>query len=259
MSIRYGLIAAGEGSRLASEGISVPKPLVKVGGEELIGRMIRIFQQNDAESVSVIINDRMPEVYDYLTALKTDVPLDIVVKSTPSSLHSFGELRAFFLENPAQQDKNGHFCIMPYLRRGSSKFCLTTTDSVFSEREFHDYIKYFTSDTFRDDALMGVTDYIDDEKPLYVRTDFGTLEVTGYENQAYEGCKYISGGIYCMNQKALELLPKALDSGVERMRGFQRYMIEQGMKLQAYPFSKVIDIDHAADIAVAEEFLKTGK
>lgn len=259
MSIRYGLIAAGQGSRLASEGVSVHKPLVEINGEPLIGRMLRIFEQNDAESVSIIINEEMKDVYDYLVNFKADVPIDIVVKSTPDSLHSFYELRNFFLENPHQMDKDGKFCIMPYLRRGSAKFCLTTIDSIFKEKEFHKYIKYFTSDTFQDDALMGVTDYIDDEKPLYVRTDFGTLEITGYENEAYEGAKFISGGIYCMNQKALQLLPKAIESGVERMRGFQRYMIEQGLKVQAWPFSKIYDIDHASDIVKAEAFLKEGK
>ena len=47
--MKYAIIAAGEGSRLAAEGITVPKPLVEVNGEYLIDRLIRIFMQNDAE------------------------------------------------------------------------------------------------------------------------------------------------------------------------------------------------------------------
>ena len=52
--MRYAIIAAGEGSRLAAEGIAEPKPLVKVGGEALIDRMIRVFMDNDAEEIFVI-------------------------------------------------------------------------------------------------------------------------------------------------------------------------------------------------------------
>ena len=34
--MKYAIIAAGEGSRLAREGIWEPKPLVEVGGERLL-------------------------------------------------------------------------------------------------------------------------------------------------------------------------------------------------------------------------------
>ena len=43
--------------------------------------------------------------------------------------------------------------------------------------------------------------------------------------------------------------------GVSRMRGFQQYLVDAGLQLRAYPFSKVIDIDHAADVKKAELFL----
>jgi hypothetical protein len=39
------------------------------------------------------------------------------------------------------------------------------------------------------------------------------------------------------------------------MRNFQRKLIEGGMKLKAYPFGKIIDIDHAGDIVKAEMFI----
>ena len=40
------------------------------------------------------------------------------------------------------------------------------------------------------------------------------------------------------------------------MRNFQRALVADGLRLQAWPFSKVLDIDHADDIAKAEAFLK---
>ena len=52
--MKYAIIAAGEGSRLAAEGIELPKPLVEVGGKALIDRLIGIFMDNGAEEIVVI-------------------------------------------------------------------------------------------------------------------------------------------------------------------------------------------------------------
>jgi hypothetical protein len=41
------------------------------------------------------------------------------------------------------------------------------------------------------------------------------------------------------------------------MRNFQRQLVKEGLKLQAYPFSKILDVDHASDIQKAEEFLSS--
>lgn len=232
--MKYALIAAGQGSRLASEGINVPKPLVEVGGVPLLSRLFRVFINNDAESICIIINNEMTEVHDFLKQQNLPIPLEVVVKSTPDSFHSFYELT-------------------PYLQ-GKGKFCLTTVDPIFHEQEFSAYIRAFCKDEAHD-ALMAVTDYIDDERPLYVQT-MPDLRITGYASQCYEGFRYISGGIYCMNQKALSLLPAAMEAGVSRMRGFQQYLVDAGLRLQAHPFSKIIDIDHAVDIQKAELFLE---
>lgn len=232
--MKYALIAAGQGSRLVSEGIQVPKPLVSVGGAPLLGRLLRIFLDNDADSICIIINEEMHEVRHYLEQQQLPVPLHIVVKSTPDSFRSFCEL-------------------YPYLQ-GEGGFCLTTVDPVFREEEFAAYIRAFRHDNGHD-AWMAVTSYIDDERPLYVKTD-SRLQITGYASEAYPGLRYISGGIYCLNQRALSLLPAAMKDGISRMRGFQQYLVDAGMQLQAYPFSKIIDIDHAADVEKAEQFLE---
>ena len=67
--MRYAIIAAGEGSRLAAEGIKDPKPLVRVHGERLIDRLIRIFMEHDAEEICVICNEQMTDVQQHLRAL----------------------------------------------------------------------------------------------------------------------------------------------------------------------------------------------
>jgi Nucleoside-diphosphate-sugar pyrophosphorylase involved in lipopolysaccharide biosynthesis/translation initiation factor 2B, gamma/epsilon subunits (eIF-2Bgamma/eIF-2Bepsilon) len=231
--MNYAIIAAGEGSRLVQEGVRLPKPLVRLNDEEMIGRLIRIFASHNAESVSVIVNEEMTLVQEYVKQIKLDIPLNIVVKSTPSSMHSFYELRNF-------------------LRSG--KFCLTTVDTIFKETDFAAYIDAFEKVEESVDGLLAVTDYIDDEKPLYVEID-NKLDIMGFLDKS-ETCKYISGGIYGLTPKALNTLEACLANGQSRMRNFQRQMVLDRLKLRAYPFPKIVDVDHAEDIKKAEAFLQ---
>lgn len=239
--MKYAIIAAGEGSRLAQEGVTSPKPLVEICGERLIDRLIRIFMDNDAEEIIVICNDIYKEVGRHLKDIQqnglngVEVPLTIVVKTTPSSMHSFHE-------------------ISRYLKHGP--FCMTTVDTIFDEGEFKAYISAFTQETAAGDidAMMGVTDYIDDEKPLYVATD-EEMGITGFLDES-DSCRYISGGIYGLTPSAIVTLDKCMAEGQSRMRNFQRALIADRRKAKAHAFSKVLDIDHAEDIQKAEAFIK---
>lgn len=230
--INYAIIAAGEGSRLVEEGVKLPKPLVKLNGKEMIRRLIDIFLANNAKSISIIVNEQMTLVQEYVKQLQLDVPVNVVVKSTPSSMHSFYELRN-------------------YLR--DSKFCLTTVDTIFREDDFNQYIQAFIADQ-EADGMMAVTDYIDDEKPLYVDVDKSDMTILNFLDLS-EDCQYISGGIYGLTPKAIDTLERCIESGQARMRNFQRQLVADGLKLKAHPFSKIVDVDHAEDIAKAEAFL----
>ena len=64
--MKYAIIAAGEGSRLAAEGITDPKPLIAINGEMMIDRLIRIFMHNDADEIVVICNSQAPRVARHL-------------------------------------------------------------------------------------------------------------------------------------------------------------------------------------------------
>lgn len=248
LKMKYAIIAAGEGSRLQQEGISAPKPLVSIHGEHLIDRLLRIFMENDAEEIVVICNDLTPYVSAHLAVIQQNglngqpIPLRFIVKSTPSSMHSFFELSSMLEDTEA--------------------FVLTTVDTIFREKEFKDYINAFKQRLAQgEDGLMGVTDYIDDEKPLYVEVEecgesAGQLpRITGFLD-TMEHPKFISGGIYGLTPRAIKTLHGCMERGESRMRNFQRALVRDGLTLRAYPFSKVLDIDHASDIAKAEEFLE---
>lgn len=231
--MKFAIIAAGEGSRLSQEGVTLPKPLVRIGGEAMIDRLLRIFAANDADEIVVIVNRLHPETEHHLRLLQAGSwrgRLRIVVKTTPSSMHSFFEISPFLSDAP---------------------FCLTTVDTIFREEEFADYIEQFRRSTA--DGLMAVTDFIDDEKPLYVGTD-NELNITGFFDENKD-CQYISGGIYCLQPQAIETLRRCVASGQSRMRNFQRQLVKDGLALRAHVFSKILDVDHATDIRKAESFL----
>ncbi|MDO5394456.1 MAG: NTP transferase domain-containing protein [Bacteroidales bacterium] len=233
--MNYAIIAAGEGSRLVQEGVSLPKPLVDIDGRPMIRRLIDIFRDCDAESISVIVNEQMTQVRDYLETLREhiDVPLKLVVKSTPSSMHSFYEVSSVF---PA-----------------GSKFILTTVDTIFRPDDFSRYAAAFAADNTCD-GYMAVTSYIDDEKPLYIDAD-GDNIITAFRDEPFEGVRYISGGIYGLTTPALSVLSQCMERGVSRMRNYQRALVAAGLRLRAFDLGKIIDVDHAGDIEKARAFL----
>ena len=239
--MKFAVIAAGDGSRLASEGVSVPKPLAEVKGEKLIDRLIRIFMDNDAEEIVVICNDKTNRVSQHLLQIEEDglkgrpVNLQFKVKSTPSSMHSFFELSHMLTDAP---------------------FVLTTVDTVFKEAEFADYVSRFKQAVEQGaDGLMGVTSFVDDEKPLWVGTR-DDMTISGFYDQNDAVCRYISAGVYGLTPKALETLAHCVEVGESRMRNFQRALLTNGFKLTAYAFSKVFDIDHVSDLEKANQFLE---
>ena len=230
--MNYAIIAAGEGSRLAQEGIAKPKPLVELQGEPMIGRLINIMLRCNAESISIIVNEHMTEVRKYLESLDLPIPLNLVIKTTPSSMHSFWHLSK----------------VIP-----KGKFCLTTVDTIFKEQDFKGYIDAFEADKAHD-GMWAVTPFVDDEKPLWVEVN-KKMNIIAFRDKGWNGAKYVSGGVYAMTDKAFEVLDHCIEKGISRMRNFQRELIEAGHELQAYSIDKIVDVDHAGDVETAEAFL----
>ena len=226
------IIAAGEGLRLQEEGINIPKPLVEINGVPLIRRIIDIALKNGVDSITCIINEESEELEKYLQDNYTKQLVNLIVKSTPSSFHSLYQLNRFM----------------------SAPFLLTTADSVFLESEFKSFMNYGMS--LQDaDGVIAVTDFIDDEKPLYADIDENN-RITNFKD-SNDGYEFITGGLYLFKTDIQKEIDEAVNSGVVRLRNFLRFLIQKDFQLYAYPFSKIIDVDHMCDIKIAEEFLNS--
>lgn len=238
--MNFGIIAAGEGSRLVEEGVAYPKPLVPLHSEPMIGRLIRIFEENGAKMISIIVNEYMTDVRKYVEnfAKMSKAEIKLVVKTTPSSMHSFYEISKSL--------------------RGHGRFIVTTVDTIFHESDFKKYVKAYEKVPESVDGMMALTSFIDDEKPLYVDTD-AKMNITAFldnPNGSWElSGRYVSGGIYGLCDSSVKVLEDCLNKGVSRMRNFQRALIEEGLDIKGFDMGKIIDVDHAGDIKKAETFL----
>ena len=225
--MRFGIISAGKGNRLVAEGYGQPKPLVPVNGVPMIERLARIMMRCGADRIAVIVNADNRETVELVTCLSRELPIDLTVKSTPSPLHSLMELA-------------------PYL--GNDRFCVTTVDTVFSENRFRTMMDEFARTPY--DGLMGVTSFIDDEKPLYVDVD-GEMMIQGFLDEMAVS-RFVSAGIYALKASAFDLLKECLESGQNRMRYFQRQLLKSGLRLKAFDMGQVVDVDHISDVGKAQ-------
>lgn len=242
--MNFGIIAAGEGSRLANEGVATPKPLIPIRGIPMIERQLRIFERAGAGKIVVCINDFMPEVRQYLAGFKPaeGVELKVCVQSTPSSMHTFKVISEHL--------------------KGHGRFIATTVDTIFDEETFRRYTDAWEQAPAEVEGLMGVTDFVDDEKPLWVSLRPDSDRISAFLDKNTDiptgiaSPRYISGGIYGLGDAAIRVLDECLASGQQRMRNFQRALIANGLDIEAFPFGKIMDIDHADDIKKVNEWLK---
>lgn len=225
------IIAAGEGSRLRHEGIFTPKPLIRINGCPLIERLINMAVGHSFSEVCIIVNDIYSEVKTYINSKSFPVPIHLIVKSTPSSLHSFYELR-HFVQNES--------------------FLLTTVDPVYKADAFLNYLRFIKkhNDPI---GIMALTRYVDDEKPLWVVTE--NMKVTAYQSERGDA-EYVSAGFYFFTPSVVKFLELAISLNMSKMRSFQQFLIDKGEHLIGFDMGKVIDIDHVNDINAAERLLK---
>jgi len=88
----HGLVlAGGEGSRLAAEGVPTPKPLLEVAGQPLIVTLLRTLERLGCESLTCMVRADFPAVVHTLEGSRFKPPFTLRTCSTPSSAHTLVE------------------------------------------------------------------------------------------------------------------------------------------------------------------------
>jgi HAD superfamily hydrolase (TIGR01509 family) len=224
-----GILAAGEGSRLRRDGWSVPKPLVPVGGVTLIEHAVGNLLAAAADPIAILFNEEEQDcerfVREKFARSLSGRGIDVALRTTASSLETFRELSRRLPPGPA----------------------LFSTVDAWCPRE--DFVRFATeARRFPDATVLAVTRFVDDERPLWIRRD-GDGRVTavgGTEGDA------VTAGIYRFSRRARERA-LAAPAELDRLRAFLRWLVEDGEPVRAVEISKVIDVDRARDVVLAEE------
>ena len=223
------ILAGGEGSRLVADGVDTPKALVEVAGRPQILNLIQTLEELGCESVTCMVRE----------GVRVDAPASVVVRScrTPSSLHTLIAGLAVVPPGPV-------FCTM--------------VDTVMPPEDWRRVYAGVT-DQLRGGsfAVLAVTPFVDDERPVYVRRD-AEGRATDIADTPGEraATAVVTGGVYGLSPGARRLATVALSTG-SRMRAFLKLLIDVRAPVATVEVPKIIDLDHRRDLEAAETWLGT--
>jgi len=230
--MKAGIIAAGQGSRLAQGGILTPKPLVRVGGQTLVARALNEAAGAGAERAALITTPAFPEVGAYVRGHTWPLPVDLVVWDSPNSLESF-------------------LALAPYL---DCPFLLLTVDAVFAPGALARFVEQARRAPAR--GALGLTTFQEDESPLYVHLDHeGRVLAVGRPDFS----PYITAGCYYFHPEVFTWQPRARTLGLAALRQFLALLAREGYPLAGLDVGPAVDVDRPGDLARAEELLQTGQ
>jgi NDP-sugar pyrophosphorylase family protein len=232
--MKAAVIAAGHGERLRSGGITVPKPLVPIAGTPLIERVLGAVAAVGISAVACILNadPESDAVEAHCRKAFPQLYLRILRRTTPSSMESL-------------------FALAPSLRTGP--FLLLTVDAVFGRRVLPALVQSF-ADHPDADGVLAVHGFIDDEKPLRLRTD-PEQRVTAIGTAAQDS-PLITAGLYLFTPRIFDEIEAARAARYTALREFLAHLCERGYALFAAHVEETVDVDRPEDIAAAEAFLR---
>jgi NDP-sugar pyrophosphorylase family protein len=226
------IIETENSSHIKTEKLRSSKGLIKVNGEYLIERIIRIGRINGITRVFCIINSHEPELEHYFSTNNFGIPTKLIVPHPVSYMNTLFALASVHNKEP---------------------LFLANANSVFLEREFSEFVTYSLLQKDVDGAIA-VTRHLNDKKPLGVAmNDEDTILKF---NDSKDGYSWFNGGIYYFAPKILSGTNYAFQSDISGIEKFLQLLIAGGYILKAFSFSKIINVESTADIVKAEELIR---
>ena len=230
--MKAGIIAAGEGSRLAKSHPGTIKPMIRIAAKPLIYWVVGGLRSAGCKDIVVLTNSRGTAVGPYLTAAFPDVKFDFVTADTASSFESF----RLVSKRIAETATDGGFVV-------------STVDALIKTDDVARFIRECRESNA--DAGLALTTFVDDEKPLWADTDTkGRITALGADAKRKNA---VTCGLYYMTRKAATAIPDA--ERHSRLRDFFRDLVASGAAVKGVTFSKSLDVDRPEDLAAAETFL----
>jgi len=225
-SLRGGIIAAGDGSRLREAGFSMPKPLVPVAGIPLIEWVLRNFIAVGIVAPVIIVNEHARPCVEWIRSRFPELDIEFIVRTTRSSLESF----------VAVSD-----------RLGGGRSLISTVDAWCRPVDFVRFVEAALRRP-RDVSVLAATPFVADENPLWLDVDHtGRVQDLGGPSGTL-----VTAGMYVLSERARTATPPPLG----RLREFLAWLVRQGEPLYAEAIQTVVDVDRASDVVLAEALVR---
>ncbi len=226
----HGLIlAGGEGTRLAADGVETPKAAVSIGGRPQIVRLAETLSDLGCSSITCMLREEhAAQGIDGLPGGTRVVPC-----RTPSSLHTLAD---------------GLALVPP-----GDVFC-TMVDTVMRPGDWQRvYDAAADALAAGADAVLAVTPFVDDERPLWVDRDGNGIVRRVGDTRVTPPC--VTGGVYAFGAAARTEAARARRSGVTRMRGFLTRLVDDGARVATIEVERIVDVDRRRDLELANAWL----
>jgi NDP-sugar pyrophosphorylase family protein len=225
-----GIIAAGEGSRLRADGWTEPKPLVRVAGVPLLETIVENFTAAAITPLTIIVNEDERQCVAWAQAHFPRLDLRFIVKSTASSLESFGEVTAAAPPGP---------------------MIVSTVDAWCRAEDFAAFVRAARRRP-ADAVVLAVTPLVHDEKPLWVTLgpDRRVQRLGGAGGDA------VTAGVYAIPARVRSL---ARPPHLGRLREYLAWLVDSGEPVFAETIDRVVDVDRGSDVALAETMARGGR
>lgn len=229
------IISENNKSNINKEELKSLDPGIKINGEYLIERIIRIGRNNGIEKVFCLLNSNELELKHHLLTNNFRVPVKVIVQDTESSLHSLFVMAPFLMKEP---------------------FFLVTKDLIFSENEFSEFITYslLQEDT---DGVLAVTRYLNEKESLYVAMNDEDIILKFSDSK--DGYSWANGSIYYFLPAVFNEMEYAIQGGISNLKKALQLLISKKYILKGFSFSKIIKVENLTDIVKAEDLISTNK
>ena len=225
------IIETAKNSRIKTAGLKSSKGMMKIKGEYLIERLIRIGSNNGITRVFCITDSNQKELENYLSANNSGIPARLIVPEPGIAVHVLFALASVHNKEP---------------------FFLVNINSVFSESEFAEFVTYSLLHEDADGAIA-VTKHYNDKNPLSVAMNAEDSILKFNDSKA--GYSWVNGGLYYFSPRILNETKYALEIGISRIEEFLQLLIARKYILKGFSFSKIIKVENAGDIAEAEDLV----
>ncbi|HLW70605.1 MAG TPA: NTP transferase domain-containing protein [Candidatus Binataceae bacterium] len=225
------IIAAGRGERLRAASGGLPKPLVELGGKSLLLRQVEGLTRLGANPIHVIVNS---ETAALMGARQIRMPdqVQLIVADTPNSMESLLILGE---------------------RIQSPRFLLSTVDAIVAEDELETFAAHaqLAMELRSLDGALGVVRWRGDHRPLFVET-IADGAITHFGGEA---AARVTAGIYLFTQRIFTYAAMAHARRLGALREFLGFLLEQRLRFIAIELKSAVDIDEAADLALARSII----